>query len=394
MKKQFFLKSQAIWLLAVSLLAIPMPATAQPKAQQVVKLPIANYWMDVATNTTVIPGMPAMDELPEMPSLPFGISIPGMPDANSVRPTFGNTRGTTGRWVDIALFTQKKPGGTEATQTIPSGMKLGESLPLLPTPQVTETKQPEKGSPSFSDYERPKGRILLYWGCGETVRKGQPQVLDFSKKSPEELGKFMASRSSEDLGARNAPGNSLWPNEKDRRKFPKDASLVGDHSIRGEGVPAGLAFQLAQNQDFMPAISLNQTGDLKDSIKLSWQALVNARAYFLNAMGGSEDEMVIWSSSEVPEVGFGLLDYASSGNIERWLSEKALLSPNTTQCAIPQGIFAKGKGAITRMIAYGPELNLINPPRPADIKKPWLPDWAARIRTKSTTMTFLGGGKP
>ena len=30
-------------------------------------------------------------------------------------------------------------------------------------------------------YEKPKGRMLIYWGCGEHVGAGQPTVIDFSK---------------------------------------------------------------------------------------------------------------------------------------------------------------------------------------------------------------------
>jgi len=45
---------------------------------------------------------------------------------------------------------------------------------------------------------------------------------------------------------------------------------------------------------------------------------------------------------------------------------------------------------MVRMIAYSPELNLAHPPRPANAKAPWEPEWAARIRIKSTGMTMLG----
>jgi hypothetical protein len=49
-----------------------------------------------------------------------------------------------------------------------------------------------------------------------------------------------------------------------------------------------------------------------------------------------------------------------------------------------------GEGAMLRMIAYGNELNLAHPPRPADPKLPWEPVWAAKIRVKSVTMAMLG----
>jgi hypothetical protein len=144
----------------------------------------------------------------------------------------------------------------------------------------------------------------------------------------------------------------------------------------------------------MAPIALQQAGTLNDALRLSWQAVPNARAFFLNAMSGSEQggvsEMVFWSSAEVPDFGMGLMDYASPGNVEQWLREKVLLAPAVTQCAIPQGIFAKGQGGMLRMIAYGPELNLAHPPRPADVKIAWEPEWAVRVRTKSTAMAMLG----
>ena len=45
---------------------------------------------------------------------------------------------------------------------------------------------------------------------------------------------------------------------------------------------------------------------------------------------------------------------------------------------------------MVRMIAYGPELNLAHPPRPANPKAPWDPEWTVRVRIKSTGMTVLG----
>jgi hypothetical protein len=43
-----------------------------------------------------------------------------------------------------------------------------------------------------------------------------------------------------------------------------------------------------------------------------------------------------------------------------------------------------------RMIAYGSELNLAHPPRPADPKIAWEPEWAVKVRVKSVTSAMLG----
>lgn len=369
-------------------LLVPAAVTAQTKApQQVVKPPVAQLWMDVATVT-----MPGMPDMPAMPSLGGMFGRGGAGEGNNV---FGNTRGMApGRHLDIAFVTQRKPGGTDATQAVPAGTGLAPSLSLLPV--KAEPRGPgAPGTPGEpGEFEQPKGRILFYWGCSETVRPGQPRVLDFSKAAPQDWGNFMQGRAPRERGAVARPGHSIWPNEKDRRSLGRDASLAGEHALSGEGVPADLRFTLAAAQDFMAPIALQQAGTLSDVLRLSWQAVPNARAYFLNAMSGNEQggvsEVVFWSSAEVPDFGMGLMDYASPANVDQWLREKVLLAPSATQCAIPQGIFAKGQGGMLRMIAYGPELNLAHPPRPTDVKVAWEPEWAVRVRTKSTAMAMLG----
>jgi hypothetical protein len=371
-------------------LALALGATAawaQTKApQQVVKPPVAQLWIDVGVHT--MPGMP------EMPAMPAGIG--GLFGGGQGGNAFGNARNMApGRHADIAFVTQRKPAGTEATQTVPAGSGLAPSLSLVPV--KAEPRGPSSpGTPREpGEYEPPKGRILFYWGCSETVRPGQPRVLDFAKAAPAEWGNFMQGRAPRERGAVARPGHSIWPNEKDRRSFGRDASLAGEHSVSGDGVPADLRFAIGAAHDFMPPIALAQSGAPADVVRLSWPAITQARAYFINAMSGGEDEtgtseLVLWSSAEVPEFGMGLIDYASPGNIDQWLKDKVLLAPAVTQCAIPKGIFARSKGAMLRMIAYGPELNLAHPPRPTDVKTPWEPEWAVRVRTKSTAMAMLG----
>lgn len=393
-------------LLCAPLIGVPLVALAQTGGQQAARPPAAQYWMDVATNTITIPGMGGTEDKEEAPSpgdfipgmggIPSGMpGMPGMPSMNMSPASneFGFTAGTPGRWVDIALTTQKQPaGGIEASQTIPAGVKLGPSLPLLPILRDPVQRSSTPDGPKKLVLERPKGRILLYWGCSAEVRPGQPRVLDFSKGEPKAWEMFLQGRFDGNTGARNIPGHSVWPNRKDNRVFPPDASLVGDHTVRGEGLPDSLKFTLSQAQDFMSPIALSATGELQGTVGLGWQPVSNAQAYFLNATGSGsgENEMVLWSSSELPEPGLGIInDYASGANVSRWLSEKVLLPPGTTSCAIPRGIFARAEGASLRMIAYGPELNLVHSPRPTNPKTPGNQDWIIRIRNKSTATTFL-----
>ncbi|MBE7461524.1 MAG: hypothetical protein HS112_13460 [Zoogloeaceae bacterium] len=155
--------------------------------------------------------------------------------------------------------------------------------------------------------------------------------------------------------------------------------MSGDHAVSGEGVPAGLKFAIGAGHDFMPKISMSAQGDPKGPVNVGWGDVNNARAYFLTAMGAKgEQEMVIWSSSEQPDPGWGLMDYLPPAQIERLLKEKVILPTSVQRCAIPSGIFAGVDGAMVRMIAYGPELNPAHPPRPANPKAPWNPVGSAR----------------
>jgi hypothetical protein len=239
--------------------------------------------------------------------------------------------------------------------------------------------------------ERPKGKLIFYWGCSEKVRPGQPRVVDFSKSSPDEWMRFMTGRFAPDRGAKAVAGRSVWPNERDRQRVPDGASLEGEHAVSGEGVPASLHFSLRDSTDFMPKIRMNADGDPKGSVNVGWQSLTTAQGYFLSAMGAKgQEEMIIWSSSEQPDPGWGLMDYLPPAQVKKLIGEKVVLAPTIQNCAIPEGIFAAAEGAMVRMIAYGPELNLAYPPRPANPKAPWDPEWATRVRIKSTGMTILG----
>lgn len=359
---------------AASLSVVLLLPAASALAQT--KPPVAQFWMDVATNSMSIPGMGDMES-------GVGGMMGGM---------FGGTKmggGAPGLWLDTALYTRLKASGTEGTHAIPPGLNMGSSLPLIPVVAVGRSTEEREGGT-----EKPKGKIVFYWGCGEQVRPGQPKVLDFSRAAPEEWGKFMTGRFAPDRGAKAVAGRSVWPNERDRQRVPNGASLEGEHAVSGEGVPAGLRFGVQNAYDFMPKIQMSTAGDPKASVNVSWQAINAAQGYFLTAMGAKgEEEMIIWSSSEQPDPGWGLMDYVPPAQVKKLIGEKVVLAPSIQSCAIPSGIFGGVEGAMVRMIAYGPELNLVHPPKPTN------PDWAARVRVKSTGMTILGmneqgGGRP
>jgi len=363
--------------IALTLLCLAPTLAAQPPAQKT-SPPIAQAWLDLATYSGGMPGMPGG----------AGGMLGSLFGGGKGGNVFGNTQaGPAGRWLDVTLYTRNNTNLKEALQKVPEGSKLAPTLKLVspvegkPVPversdEVTE--QPE--------FQRPKGKISLYWGCGTEVRKGQPKVLDMATADMGDFAKFFQSRHATTRGAHSTPGRPVWPNKPDARLVPEGASLVGEHAFSGEGVPDGFKFNIDPEHDLMPAIELKHD---EAANRFSWQAIPQAKAYFLASMSArGQDEMVIWTSSEQPDIGFGLIDYQPNTAVDKWLKEKVLLSPKTTECSAPKE--AVGQAGMVRMIAYGEELNLAYPPRPKDPKAAWEPVWAAKLRLKSVATSILG----
>jgi hypothetical protein len=103
---------------------------------------------------------------------------------------------------------------------------------------------------------------------------------------------------------------------------------------------------------------------------------------------------VFWSSAESADAGMAVLDYLPPATVDKWIRDKVLLPATATSCAMPKGIFAAagedGGGGMLRMVAFGPETTLAYPPRPADPKVRWEPEWTVRVRTKSSIAAILG----
>lgn len=364
---------------ATSLLALALCAQAQTRAPQ------AQAWIDVATFSGMGMPMGGMAGAGGNPLSALGSLFGGGDGAN----TFGHTQtGSAGRWVDVTLSTRANPSLGEAQQAVPAGF-LSPALKLQ-APQETRGRVPDNDETVVEpETERLQGRILLYWGCGSAVRAGQPKVLDMANASAADLARFFVSRRATQRGTHVAVGRPVWPSPPDARMVPATASLAGEHSFSGSGVPEGFRFQIAAAQDLMPALNL-QTQDAGGATQLNWTAAATARAYFASAMGSNErNEMVLWTSSEQPDTGMGLVDYQTNAAVDRWLREKVLLAPSTTTCTVPKGVLG-AEGAMLRVIAYGSELNLAHPPRPANPKAPWEPVWAVKVRVKSVASAMPG----
>ncbi len=384
-------RSYVLRTLLAAVAALPTAALAQSAAQRV-SPPVAQAWIDLGTSTGIA-GMGAMGAIGGNPMAALGSLFGGGGAAKNV---FGHTRtDPPGRWMDVTLATRANPALAQATHSVPAGSGLAPTLQLL-SPRTQKAPPPERDDEESDDgREELRGKFSLYWGCGDAVRAGQPRTVDLAKTplhaAGAELAQILKGRRATQRGAHAAVGRPIWPNDQDSRLVPAQASLVGEHAFNGSGVPEGMRFTLPAAQDLMPPLAIAQA-DAGGATRLRWTALPQARAYFLMAMGQKEGEdghMVIWTSSELPDSGFGLLDYQTNAAVDRWLRDQVLLAPTASECTVPRGVFAEG-GAMLRAIAYGSELNLAQPPRPADPRVAWEPQWAVKVRVKSTATAMLG----
>jgi hypothetical protein len=137
--------------------------------------------------------------------------------------------------------------GPKADHFMPAGAGLGPSVPLE-TP-----KRAPQGSGEAGQFQRPKGRLLIYWGCGAKAGPGQPVVIDFAKLAAGQFppGLFSASVP---LETGPTPENSRtygrWPNDlrPNSRRLSGNSSILGEHRIAGNYSPE---IKFALSQDFM-----------------------------------------------------------------------------------------------------------------------------------------------
>lgn len=367
--------------LATSVL-VALPASSAPPAG-----PPTQVWIDVATHSMA--GMPDMGMMGG-----FANSMMGGGKGPQGYPQSRNIPASMGKVLDIAMYNSLRPG-VAAEQFVPTGLGVGKSLPLLPP--VSQPQADERTSGKIDDVEV---TIRQYWGCGTAVGPGQPKVMTLKVKNGamQATGSLAPGLFVPDRDIDVNPSYALWPNQKNSKRVSDGSSIVGQHRIVGDGVPASLQFELGQVADFMPKIALQSQGELADSIQLQWQPVDRARGYFMHAIAMQDERnFVVWSSADVAGAGAELLNYLPGSSVDKWIKQKVLLAPATTRCAIPQGIFKPtgqqaeaGGVAALNMVAYGPETNLAWPQRPADPKQPWKPEWNVRVRTKATTTAMLG----
>jgi hypothetical protein len=358
-------------MLVMLALVLPLPTFAQQ--QQIVRPPIAVYWMSIETAS----GMGAGGAMGMMASM--------MGRGEAAQRTMHLQLGSS----------EAAAGEPKAGHDIPPGLNMGPTLPLVSPKRAPEAPRRETDLPE--GVETPKGRMKIYWGCGNDVRSGQPIVIDFAKVAAgQQIFNMPAVRVSVPSGP--APGRSRtygdWPNPEATKPVPANASLRGDHAIKGNYAPE-IRFPIGERHDFMAPVSfapLQKT--TSGGMSVQWKPIPTATGYFAFAIGATQgtDDIVLWSSSEVADTGGVLFNYIPPGEVARLIRDKVVLPPQTTECTVPGQVVKEMDTPFLRFIAYGDELNLVQPPRPQDPNQPWEQIWAVKVRLRSTAGLMLAEG--
>jgi len=287
-------------------------------------------------------------------------------------------------------------GEPKGEHFMPAAAGLGRSVELL-TPAPSQAAPRETGP--MPQAQMPKGRLLLYWGCGEHAPAGQPVVIDFSKMAAGQVppGLYAQSLNLPDewrVLASNARTYGEWPHGRDNKTVPASASLLGAHKVTSTYAPE-INFTMAD--DFMPALQPTSQNLPSGAVMLNWNGRAKATGDCAWGMGAQADrngevrDMVWWTSSASQAFGGPMADWLSPAAVARLVAAKTVLPPSQTSCAIPKEVKqAGGEMLMTNLYAYGPQADFSYPPRPARAAANWQPEWVARVRFRANAMVMLG----
>ncbi len=382
----------AVPVLSALSLCLAAGASAQQVTQRVTG-PQARYWLSAETAS----GMPGLGAA--------GASGGGLAAMMGALTGMG---GGARRNLLLELGSVQGPVGGAADpvgdHSIPGGMSMGGSLPLL---------SPERSSPAPArrsderdvpeQREQPEGnaRMLFFWGCGESAGADQPVVLDMKQIMDGKLPPTMASYSVNmgPTGPQFGRDRSYmaWPNRKDSQPVAATASMVGDHLVKSNASP-DIRFGVQGAHDFMEGLTLSNDAMPSGAIQLRWNSVPTAIGYFSTAMGFRQTaeksmDMVMWNSSAKRMLGGErLMAFLPPAEVARLQRDSVVLPASQTECAIPKQAVEAAGGNMTmlNLNGFGPELNVVYPPRPQDPKIDWNQEYAVKLRLRSYTSSIAG----
>jgi hypothetical protein len=336
---------------------------------------VATYWMTAETSS----GMAAM----------AGGNAGSVVSAMLGR---GGPRASHVRNLTLQLGTGRRPAGEPTAEHLPPpGLQAGPTLPLV-SPQAARAPAPAP-TPWQGQMERPRGRMLIYWGCGEHARAGQPVIVDFASLTSGKIPAAFANATFKPMIPPNPSAYATygeWPNPRSETRVPASGSLVGGHVVRGNYSPE-IRFSLAPGQDFLAPVRLTaNVAAPSGSVPLVWGPVPGARAWFASTVGSTASgDLVMWSSSETQMAAMAM-DYLPEGELARLVGQRVLLPATADRCTVPVEVARAAPQSMLSVVAFGSEANFSHPVRPARAAASWKPEWTVKLRTKSTYMGMLG----
>lgn len=305
-----------------------------------------------ALTTTLLVSLTTMKMvMPGMPEMPPGFE---MRDINA--PTKTLTMGLTSD--------QKAGSDAFAKCKIPSGLKLGDTIDLTISRPVTSKETPETQGQADTS-ENNKMIIKMYWGCAKTVPNGQPKILDTSNSAsmmkeynikPPKAG---VNRGSRTINLNPSFGSYAYYPGDNAKPIDKLSSAPGNYNLL-TNYTGNTTFSLASNQDFLPAMELvspKKNIDLAKFIAIEWKPVAGAVGYRIQAFASkNENEMITWNSGKNSEFAMGLnIDSGAitTQQMDKYIKDGQIISPDVTFCNIPAGIFEGTEGAMLTITVYG-----------------------------------------
>lgn len=342
--KKMLIGSAALGALALASTAAPAQQAPKPKVE-------ASYWLSAETVSGMATGQPA------------GVEKNLLLQLGSVR---------------------RNPAPS-AEHLPPQGLRAGDRLPLINPAGATPKGD---GKPDYRPDAggQPKGRIELYWGCGESAPAGQPVVIDMATMKPGAASPFGAIPDVRTMTPPSAGRHATygeWPNGRKGTRIARAGSLAGEHVVQGNYSPE-MRFTVAPANDFLAPLAPRNAALASGAVKVNWPVLANARGYMLSVTGARADgTVVMWTSSAVRMPGMALPDYLEQSDIARLVQQRILLAPEASECVVPSAVGKAAESSMLMMTAYGPEGNY-GSPREAPA------GWAVKLRTRATHMSMLG----
>jgi hypothetical protein len=203
-------------------------------------------------------------------------------------------------------------------------------------------------------------RILMYWGCGQQTGKGQPKVIKRDALNDEQLTRLLAPspRSSDSSGGLEQVSRAERLVAYYNARMPERTQMHGTHELRSDSTRT--RFTVGEEGEFLPAVTITQVrvSDAGDAT-IRWDRTGSAVAYFANLyiQRMNSADVIIWTSSRIPEAGY-LLSQAHPGADEvlRLRNKGVLMHKDAQECTIPSAVIRHAAHAMAVQVhAFGPE---------------------------------------